>query len=56
MSNNVRVLLVEVESKCFQKFINLGPKRSFTVVESLLWIEICRLGFAAVVAVTVSLE
>ena len=38
------------------KSINLGPKRSFTVAESLLWIELCGLRFAAEVAAMVSLE
>ena len=38
------------------KSINLGPKRSFTVADSLLWIELCGLRFAAEVAATVSLE
>ena len=55
--DGVRVLLVEAESKLMElKSINLGPKRSFTVAESLLWIELCGLRFAAEVAATVSLE
>ena len=36
--------------------INLGPKRSFTVAESVLWIELCGLRFAAQVAAMASLE
>ena len=35
---------------------NLGPKRSFTVAESLLWIELCGPQFATEVAAMVSLE
>ena len=55
--DGVRVLLVEAESKLMElKSINLGPKRSFTVAESLLWIELCGLRFAAEVAAMVSLE
>ena len=55
-SDDVCVLLVEAESKLMDpKFINLGPKRSFTVTESLLWIELCGLRFDADVAATVSL-
>ena len=35
--DGVRVLLVEVESKLTElKSINLGPKRTFTVAESVL--------------------
>ena len=36
--------------------VNLGPKRSFTVAESVLWIELCGLRFAAQVAAMVSPE
>ena len=55
--DGVRVLLVEAESKLTElKSINLGPKRSFTVAESVLWIELYGLRFAAEVAATVSLE
>ena len=36
--------------------INLGPKRSFTVADSVLWIELCGLRFAARVAAMASLE
>ena len=38
------------------KSINLGPKRTFTVAESILWTELCGVRFAAEVAATVSLE
>ena len=38
------------------KPINLGPKRTFTVAESILWTKLCGLRFAAEVAATVSLE
>ena len=55
--DDVCVLLVEAESKLMDpKSINLRPKRSFTVAESLLWYELCGLRFAADVAATVSLE
>ena len=55
--DGLRVLLVEAESKLTElKSINLGPKRSFTVAESLLWIGLCGLRFAAEVASMVSLE
>ena len=53
----VRVLLVEAESKLTElKSINLGPKRTFTVAESILWTELCGVQFTAEVAATVSLE
>ena len=52
-----RALLVDAESKLMElNFINLEPKRSFTVAESVLWIELCGLRFAAQVAAMVSLE
>ena len=38
------------------KSINLGPKRTFTVAESILWTELCGVRFATEVAATVSLE
>ena len=39
-----RALLVDAESKLMElNFINLEPKRSFTVAESVLWIELCGL-------------
>ena len=54
---SVRVLLVEAESKLTElKSINLGPKRTFTVAESILWTELCGVQFTAEVAATVSLE
>ena len=52
-----RVLLVEAESKLTElKPVNSGPKRTFTVAESVLWTKLCRVQFAAEVAATVSLE
>ena len=48
MPYEVRVLLVEAESKLTElKSINLGPKRTFTVAESILWTELCGVRFAA---------
>ena len=38
------------------KSINLGPKRTFTVAESILWTKLCGVQFTAEVAATVSLE
>ena len=57
MPDGARVLLVEAESKLTElKFINLGPKRTFTVAESILWTKLCGVQFTAEVAATVSLE
>ena len=55
--DGVRVLLVEAESKLTElKSINLGPKRTFTVAESILWTELCGVQFATEVAATASME
>ena len=55
--DEVCVLLVEAESKLTElKSINLGPKRTFTVAESILWTELRGVRFATEVAATVSLE
>ena len=55
--DGVRALLVDAESKLMElNSINFGPKRSFTVAESVLWIELCGLRFAAQVAAMASLE
>ena len=55
--DGVRVLLVEAESKLTElKSINLGPKRTFTIAESILWTKLCGVKFTAEVAATVSLE
>ena len=57
MPDEVCVLLVEAESKLTElESINLGPKRTFTVAESILWTELCGVRFATEVAATVSLE
>jgi hypothetical protein len=57
VQDGVRVLLVEAESKLTEpKSINLGPKRTFTVAESILWTKLCGVQFTAEVAATVSLE
>ena len=57
MPDEVCVLLVEAESKLTElESINLGPKRTFTVAESILWTGLCGLQFTAEVAATVSLE
>ena len=57
MSGDVRVLLVKAELKSMElSSTNLGPKRGFTVAESLLWIALCGLRFDADVAAMVSLE
>ena len=57
MPDGVRVLLVEAESKLTElKSINLGPKRTFTVAESILWTKLRGVQFATEVAATVSLE
>ena len=40
--DGVRVLLVEAESKLTElKSISSGPKRTFTVAESILWTKFC---------------
>ena len=55
--DDVRVLLVKAESKSMElRSTNLGPKRSFTVAETVLWT--CLLGpqLAAQVVEVVSLE
>ena len=57
VQEGVRALLVDAESKLMElNSVNLGPKRSFTVAESVLWIELCGLRFAAQVAAMVSPE
>ena len=57
VQDGVRVLLAEAESKLTEpKSINLGPKRTFTVAESILWTKLCGVQFTAEVAATVSLE
>ena len=57
MPDDVCVLLVEAESKLTElKSINLGPKRTFTVAESVLWTRLCGVQFATEVAAPSSLE
>ena len=51
MPGGVCVLLVEAESKLTELMsINSGPKRTFTVAESILWTNLCGVQFAAEVA------